>query len=132
MSESRHKTGNRRRFPPGDPRSSEYQQEMTKRRQADSVAIRKQRKEERLWRRRQREDSSGTTVARPEELLGYLNEFLKKPNGANLSLLQTHMAASPLATNTFLQRLLEGEEEKCRVLVSVLTKLLQDYKYQYF
>lgn len=122
-------TRNRGSFPAEDPRSADYGKHMSRRRQAQNVAIRKQRREERLWKRRQAEVApSAVTVKEvtPDVLLQYAQSYLQQPNPTNLWNLQRHMAVRSSATTTFLERLLEEQVSKCQFMLSLLTKHIQE------
>ena len=120
-----------RRFPVGDPRASaeQYHQDMFQRRQIQTVSIRKERKGERLWRRRQQSQSNSDRAVTVEELLHKLDSFLASPNeSANLIDLQSSMAADFASTNQFVNDLIGNPdlEAKNRLLIANLTKLLQE------
>lgn len=117
------------RFPEGDPRASaeQYHQDMFQRRQIHTVSIRKERKEEKLWRRRQPQSTSNRYVT-GDELLYKLDSFLESPHEPEKLIdLQTSMAADSASTNQFLKDLIDNPdlEAKNRLLVANLTKILQ-------
>lgn len=120
----------RRHFPVGDPRASaeQYHQDMFQRRQTHTISIRKQRKEDRLWRRRQPQTTSDRAVT-VDELVNKLDSFLNSPHeSAKLKDLQTTMSMNSTSTNQFLKYLIDNPEleSKNRFLVNALSNLLQE------
>ena len=129
-------------FPARDPRSAGYAKEMNRRRQANTVAIRKQRKEERLWKRRQGETTSATTTTtataekatlttatnKPVEPLSadllyqLAQQYCQEPHPEKLVALQKHMAHKQSETHTFLDQLLHNRISKCRLLVQLIAQ----------
>lgn len=113
-------SGRRRRA--GDPRIAP--QIYRERRHANAVQIRKQKKEERLNRRRQRESPVSTLSS--HDVMGSLDALLLDDNSIEkLVQLQTCMKASASGTNTFLEQLLEHHEDKARSLVAILWRHVQ-------
>ncbi|GAX09257.1 hypothetical protein FisN_17Lh273 [Fistulifera solaris] len=122
----------RRRFPVGDPRKSaeQYHQDMFQRRQTHTVSLRKERKEERLWRRRrQPPHSTSDRVVTVDELLQQYNLFLDNPHEIEkLKELQTSMAIDSASTHQFLQQLIDNPdlETRNRLLIASLRKILEE------
>jgi hypothetical protein len=121
----------RRRFPVGDPRTSaeQYHQDMFQRRQTHTVSLRKERKEERLWRRRrQPPQSTSDRAVTVDKLMQQYNLFLDNPHEVDeLKVLQTSMAIDSASTNHFLQHLIDDPdlEARNRVLIASLRKVLE-------
>ncbi|GAX13331.1 hypothetical protein FisN_17Hh273 [Fistulifera solaris] len=121
----------RRRFPVGDPRTSaeQYHQDMFQRRQTHTVSLRKERKEERLWRRRrQPPQSTSDRAVTVGELMQQYNLFLDNPHEVDkLKVLQTSMAVDSSSTHHFLQQLIDNPdlEARNRLLIASLQKVLE-------
>lgn len=116
-------TTSRRRYLAGDPRSTEFREEMIRRRHDTSLAIRKQRKEERLWRRRRPAPNSNVrATANVESLHGLLQKVLEAPHGGGpIVELQHSMAGNVDASNAFLRGLIDEHVATSRALISCLT-----------